>query len=360
MTDVMELADHAATGARSSALAVRDFQVADATRWDAFVARCPQATFFHRAGWRRIMEEEFRHRTHYLLAERDGSIIGVLPLAETRSRLFGDALVSLPFCVYGGPAADEPEAAQALVDAAEARGRELRVGHVELRNQVALRDDWGRQELYVTFRKRLEGDAEANLAAVPRKQRAMVRKGAKHGLASAIDAHPRRFFALYADNMHRHGTPPLAQRYFERLLDVFGDDCEVMIVEDAHRVPVSGVLSFYFRDSVLPYYAGDSVQARELAANDFKYWELMRRASGKGLAWFDYGRSKVGTGSFDFKKNWGFSPTPLSYEYRLLARAAVPEHNPLNPRYRAVIALWRRLPRPLVNALGPRIVRHLG
>ncbi len=123
---------------------------------------------------------------------------------------------------------------------------------------------------------------------------------------------------------------------------------------------MSSVLSFYFRDEVLPYYAGDTTAARDLAANDFKYWELMRRACERGLRVFDYGRSKRGTGSFAFKKNWGFEPPPLHYEYRLFRGDAVPQNNPSNPKYRALIALWRRLPRRSSNALGPMIVRNLG
>jgi FemAB-related protein (PEP-CTERM system-associated) len=134
----------------------------------------------------------------------------------------------------------------------------------------------------------------------------------------------------------------------------------VLTIIDAQGRPVSGVLSFYFRDEVLPYYAGDTVRARELAANDFKYWELMRRACERGVQVFDYGRSKRGTGSFDFKKNWGFEPSPLAYEYKLLARDSVPQNNPLNPRYRAFIAMWRRMPRRAANLIGPYIVRHLG
>jgi FemAB-related protein (PEP-CTERM system-associated) len=133
-----------------------------------------------------------------------------------------------------------------------------------------------------------------------------------------------------------------------------------MTVTDSGGRPLSSVLSFYFRDEVLPYYAGDAEAARELAANDFKYWELMRRAAARGYRLFDFGRSKVGTGSFSFKKNWGFVPQPLSYEYRLYRRDEVPQNNPLNPKYRAFIALWRRLPRPVANALGPHIVRNLG
>jgi len=349
-----------ARAARPEAVRVRDFVAADSGAWDAFVARCPEATFFHRSGWRTIMEDEFRHRTHYLVAERGNAICGVLPLAEVKSRLFGHALVSLPFAVYGGPAADDRESADALIDAAVARAQQLRVQHLELRNRVARRAEWPRQDLYVTFRRTLSKDVEENMLAIPRKQRAMVRKGIKSGLRGEIDPSAGRFFELYADNQHRHGTPPLSRRYFERLREVFAGDCEVLTIVDALGTPVSGVLSFYFRDEVLPYYAGDTLAARDLAANDFKYWDLMRRACERGLAVFDYGRSKRGTGSFDFKKNWGFEPAPLAYEYRLLRRDSVPQNNPANPKYRAFIALWRRLPRAAAVALGPHIVRGLG
>ncbi len=339
---------------------VRAFDERDTQRWESFVERCPDATFFHRLGWRQIIEGIFRHRTHYLVAEREGNLVGILPLAEVRTRFFGHTLVSLPFCVYGGPAADDSEAEQALIDAAKALARSLGVTHLELRNRTSKCPGWPQQDLYVTFRKEIERDVEANLLAIPRKQRAMVRKGIKNGLRSEIDASVDRFFALYADNMHRHGTPPFAKGYFARLAEVFGDACEVLTVTDSRGRPVSSVLSFYFRDEVLPYYAGDTVDARELAANDFKYWELMRRACERGLRVFDYGRSKRGTGSFDFKHNWGFAETPLAYEYCLLEGDAIPQNNPLNPKYRAMIAVWKQLPRSVANALGPHIVRGLG
>jgi FemAB-related protein (PEP-CTERM system-associated) len=188
----------------------------------------------------------------------------------------------------------------------------------------------------------------------------MVRKGIERGLVSDIDSDVERFFTLYADNQHRHGTPPLAREYFQALMETFGDDCEILTVLDASGTPVSSVMSFYFRDEVLPYYAGDDIRARALAANDFKYWELMRRAAERGIRVFDYGRSKRGSGSFLFKKNWGFEPQPLNYEYCLLQRNAIPQNNPANPKYRAFIGVWRRLPRPLVNRVGPAIVRYLG
>jgi FemAB-related protein (PEP-CTERM system-associated) len=352
--------DELPPAASSAAPTVRLAGAGDGARWDAFVERCPEATFFHRYGWREAIEEAFRHRTLHLLAERDGEIVGVLPLAEVKSRFFGHSLGSLPFCVYGGVAATDAAAVPALHAAARELADELRVDHLELRNRIAREPAWPRQDLYVTFRREILPEAEANLLAIPRKQRAMVRKGIQRGLAAELDATVDRFFALYADNVHRHGTPGQSKRYFEILRRVFGPDVEVLTVLDPGGRPVSSVLSFYFREEVLPYYAGDAPAARDLAANDFKYWELMRRACGRGLRVFDYGRSKRGTGSFDFKKNWGFAPEPLHYEYVLRRGDAVPQNNPSNAKYKAMIALWRRLPLPVANAIGPRIVRGLG
>ncbi len=328
--------------------------------WDEFVLACPQATFFHRAGWQHIMRSVFRHEAYFLYAQQQGRITGVLPLAHVKSMLFGKSLTSLPFAVYGGVAAQDEASAQALEQEAQRLAQNLRVDHLELRQLQRRHEDWPRQDLYVTFRKAILPDEEANMLAIPRKQRAMVRKGIKNGLKSEVDAGVERFFAVYADNVHRHGTPALSKRYFEALQQEFGTDCEVLTVTDASERVLSSVLSFYFRDEVLPYYAGDDEAARDLAANDFKYWELMRRACARGLKVFDYGRSKQGTGPYAFKKNWGFEPTPLNYEYRLYKHPTVPQNNPSNAKYKLMIETWRRLPLGVANWLGPFVVRSLG
>lgn len=351
------------TDSSVTGLTIKCLEIDDAittARWDSFVASCPDATFFHRAGWQRIMRDVFRHPTRFLYAERHGVIEGVLPLAHVKSLLFGNALVSLPFAVYGGVAASNAEAANALETAAQEIAGQLSVDHLELRHRVQRHPDWPTQDLYVSFRKTLAPDAETNMQAIPRKQRAMVRKGIKNDLRSEIDGTVDRFFSLYADNVHRHGTPALAKSYFATLLTVFTGDCEILTVVDGTGRPLSSVLSFYFRDEVLPYYAGDDLAARDLAANDVKYWELMRRSCERGIKVFDYGRSKQGTGSYAFKKNWGFEPEPLFYEYRLYRHDRIPQNNPMNAKYRLFIEAWRRMPIGLANWLGPAIVRNLG
>lgn len=136
--------------------------LAVSARWDDFVLACPQATFFHRSGWQRVIASVFGHRCYFLYAERDGVIEGVLPLAEIKSRLFGHSLTSLPFAVYGGVAALNDEAAAALEAEAEKIARGQGAEHLEYRNLGPSRHaDWPRQDLYVTFRKAILPDEEA-------------------------------------------------------------------------------------------------------------------------------------------------------------------------------------------------------
>ena len=320
--------------------------------WDRFVTAQPAGSFFHLAGWKEVIEASFGHRCPYLLAEREGQITGVLPLTHVKSRLFGQSLVSNAFCVYGGPLAGDPESLAALDRTACGLAEEMGVESLEYR--LRRRFDESRPcdgETYATFRKRLDPDPEANLAKIRRKQRAMVRKALKLGLASELDQGPERLYRLYAESLRNLGTPVFARAYLDNLWRVFRHQAEVLVVSHEGR-PVSAVISFFFRDEVLPYYGGGSPEARALAAHDFMYWEVLRRAAEAGVGVFDFGRSKAGTGAYDFKRHWGFEPEPLYYEHRLFGRQEIPQRNPLNPKYALAIALWKKLPLPLAKPPG--------
>lgn len=338
---------------------VRLMQADDMAKWDAFVKQSPNATFFHLAGWQNVLQQAFGHDTWYFYAESRGKLEGILPLAEIKSRWFGHSLSSLPFCVYGGIVASSPEAYESLDLAAQTLAQRLGVDHLEYRNRLKEHDEWEHKSLYATFRKAIDPDPDQNMVAIPRKQRAMVRKGMRMGLQSDVDDDIQRFYPVYANSVHRLGTPVFSKKYFELLKNTFADDCEILTITQQNQV-LSSVMSFFFRDEVLPYYGGSMPDARDVAGNDFMYWELMRRSGIKGNRIFDFGRSKEGTGSYDFKKNWGFDATPLHYEYKLYNARAVPDVNPLNPKYQLMIKLWQRLPLAVANKLGPHIVKNVG
>lgn len=331
------------------------------SRWERFVLVSPEATFFHRAAWRHVLATTFGHTPHFLYAESGGEIRGVLPLARQKSLLFGDALVSSPFCVYGGVAAVEPAAREALERAAVELGEKLGVAHVEFRNLKPRRDDWIRHESNATFRKPIEADPEKNLLAIPRKQRAEVRKGIERGLVAragaAADAD--RCWNLYARSVHRLGSPVYARRYFSDLAKAFGDDCEFYFIErDGRRV--ASLLNFYFRGEVLPYYAGSSGEGRDGEVHPFMYWSLMNHAAARGASLFDFGRSPVGSGTYSFKKNFGFEPQPLAYEFKLIRGAHSPDADPKSPKYALMVNTWRWLPRFVANTIGPWAARQIG
>ena len=236
---------------KAGTVAVRSLEASDRARWDEFVTGHDDGTFYHLSGWQLVIGGFLGHPTYYLYAERDGHIDGVLPLARVRSWLFGDALISLPFLVYGGPVAKSSESTQALIDKASELADELRVDYLELRNRRRI-TDWPAKDTYVTFRKPIEQDAEANLLAVPRKQRAMIRKGIKAGLDAEMDADAVRLAAIMTECKRNLGTPFFSRRYLQTVADTFGNACEILTISDSAG-PVASVMSFRFRDVILPY-----------------------------------------------------------------------------------------------------------
>ncbi len=341
---------------------VRTAAPGDRPAIEAFIAAHPEAKLFHRPQWIEAVERGCRQRAHYLVAEQGGGIAGVLPLTEMRSPLFGAAMVSAGFGVGGGILSTSEPATQALADAAWRLAESFACPSVELRGGT-LPEGWERRGgVYADFVRALPQDDEAILQQIPRKQRAEVRRGLgleleiRIGRSQAdLDTH----FAIYAEAVRNHGTPVFPKALFAAMLDAFGDDADILTVWQGGK-PISTLFSFYFKGTVFPFWGGGKPEARSARGNEIAYFELMRHAARRGCTSFDFGRSKVGTGAYAFKKNWGFEPRPLVYAVKAADGAAVREINPLNPKYRLQVALWRKLPLWAANRIGPAIARGLG
>jgi FemAB-related protein (PEP-CTERM system-associated) len=342
-------------------LAIRQLDPGQEAAWDRYVCAAPEATFFHLSGWKRVIEKAFGFQTFYLTAWRGDAVTGVLPLTHVKSALFGRKLVANAYAMYGGPVADDEEARRALIEAAVRLMHRLEVPTLEMRTRRPCVPDWpSRSDLYVTFRKPILPDVAANLKAIPPGQSKVIRNRVpRHGLTSAVDTAVDRLHCVYAESVRNLGTPVYSKYYFKILKETFPDSCDIVTILHEEKA-VASVMSIYFRDEVMTLYGGGTKEAGALGANVFMYWEVMRRACERGYRLFDFGRSKVGTGAFAFKKNWGFVPEPLHYQYKLLSGGDIPDHNPLNPKYRLLIAAWKKLPLPLANLIGPPIVRGIG
>jgi len=331
--------------------------------WDDYVLSHASGSVFHLQAWQKLIEASFGHRPLHIAA-RDpvsGRITGLLPLFLVRSRIFGRLLVSTPQAAYGGVLADSDEVGDAILRRARDLAGQHRVRFLELRSyrNAVPAPDLMPKDLYVTFRQELAADPEVNLARIPRKTRAEIRAGMRNELEFKVDeAGVDAFYRVYSRSVRDLGTPVFSKRLFANGLKAFGPDCKIFSVHYRGKI-VAAVWTLFYKDEVLPYYGGGLREFNRLGINNFMYWMLMRYASERGFRVFDFGRSKKGTGSFDFKKRWGMTMEDLPYQYHLAGQEHMPDTSPLNPKFSLGIRIWQALPLPIANALGPIVSRHL-
>lgn len=325
-----------------------------------FLGDHADTTAFHRFEWLDAVSRSTGHKTRILLSEQDGAIRSILPLHEAHSPLFGRALVSTGFAVGGGVVG---EGDPALFAAAQELAVRLNCPSLELRGgPLPSGAGWHvKEDSHAGFVNPLAADDDAQLLAIPRKQRAEVRRGLGHNMEvrTGSDAEARAMhYAIYAESVRNLGTPVFPKALFDAVMDGFGDDADILTV--LHEgTPLASVLSLYHRGAVMPYWGGGVFAARTMRANDVMYYALMNHARARGCDRFDFGRSKSNTGAYHFKRNWGFTPQSLSYANWTADGAPPRDVNPLSPRYKAKIAAWQKLPLTIANRIGPLIAQGL-
>jgi FemAB-related protein (PEP-CTERM system-associated) len=352
---------------RHERVMVREANLADpqdCTRIDAFAMAHAESTPFHLTAWLKGVAAGTGQRAACLLAETaEGALEGVVPLHAVGSPLFGRALVSSGFAVGGGILANSESAAKRLAEAVWDFALAQNCPTIELRGGMLPDKGWiVKSEAHAGFVRALAADDDAELLAIPRKQRAEVRKGLDKGLVIETGNAPRDLdwhYRVYSESVRNLGTPVFPKGLMAEVLRAFGDDADILTVLSDDK-PVASVLSLYHKGAVMPYWGGGVFEARALRANDVMYYALMNHARRRGCAAFDFGRSKVGSGAFAFKKNWGFEPQPLSYAVRTADGAEPRDINPNSSKYKAKTAAWQKLPLPVANLIGPWIAKGLG
>jgi FemAB-related protein (PEP-CTERM system-associated) len=326
----------------------------------AFVAE-QGASLFHCPQWLAAVEAGTRQRASGFIARQLGVITGWLPLTEVRSVLFGKALVSSGFGVGGGICASHPEATSALARAAMAYAQAQGFAAIELRGG-AIPENWQQwSDKHCGFERALAIDDDAELLAIPRKARAEVRKGLAAGFQISVGRSGRdrrAHYACYSESVRNLGTPVFPRRLFAAMLDAFPESSDILTFWKGDE-PIASVLSFYHNGAVMPFWGGGTFAARAARANELMYYELMLHARKRGMERFDFGRSKTGSGPFAFKKNWGFVPEPLTYGVWTAPGHAARNIDPTDASYSRKIELWKKLPLPVANLIGPMIARGL-
>ena len=330
---------------------------ADRAEWEQFVAVQGDHAGYHAWGWQDVFAAAFGHQSVYLIARDRSAIVGVLPLVEIRSRIFGNSLTSLPFLNYGGVIAATAEAGQALMAAARVEAQRRRSAHVELRHVSAQFPHLRCKSHKVAMRLPLAPNLWDRL---DRKVRNQIRKAEKSGLVVERGGETlvADFYQVFARNMRDLGTPVYSRRLFEEVLRVFPDRAQVHVVRLQGRAIAAGVTYRTSSMVQLPW-ASSIREFNSLCGNLLLYWDAIQFATEHQAAVFDMGRSTPNEGTFKFKAQWGAAAVPLHWEYELLTADDIPNVSPANPRYQLAIALWQKLPVGITTRVGPMIVRAI-
>lgn len=332
----------------------------DGAAWDLFVASRPDASCYHRLGWHAVFQQAFGCTSHCLVARRAQRTVGVLPLIQLKSALFGNFLVSMPFLNYGGVLAEDEAARQALIEQAAQLTLSLGCSHVELRELVPS-TNWPMRTDKVSMWLPLPAGEEALWTRLGSKLRAQIKKGQGHGLVVETGgvALLDDFYRVFSTNMRDLGTPVYSRRFFELVLRQAPGQPELVVGRDARGRAVAAALVLRHGERMEVPWASTLRRANALNANMVLYWNMLRHAIQAGCTTFDFGRSTADASTYRFKKQWGAEPVPLYWHYGLAPGQALPQLNPGNPKYQLAIAAWKRLPLVVANLIGPRLSRSL-
>ncbi len=339
---------------------IRPWTDSDAPGWDAFVRGHIAAHSCHLSAWKRIIEGTFGHRTHYLVAEREGCLRGVLPLVRLRSRLFGDFLVSVPYLNYGGPCAVDEEVTRELFDGAAGLASELGTRHLEVRTETPA--DYGLRvrSSKVSMRLELRRSVEEVWKAFPAKLRSQVKRAQREGMSVRVGREEELdgFYRVFAENMRDLGTPVYGRAFFQAVLRELPQDTWICCVYLDETPVASGFLLAFGEMLEIPW-ASSLRKFSRLGPNMLLYWSALEFACRRGYRVFDFGRSSPDSGTYRFKEQWGAKPLPLYWHYWVRNGGALPDLTPHNPKMQVAIRVWRHLPIALTRLVGPAIVKNL-
>lgn len=343
---------------------IRQANDKDQLAWDAFVLSRPDGIAYHLFAWKMAIEKAYGFHGVYLLAERGGEVCGVLPMIYMKGSFFAGKMVSLPYCDAGGCLACDVATGEALL--ATARDVATREGAKGLEIRWAGTRPSGADSSGVTGQKvrmllELPGDSGTLLAGLKSKLRSQVQKPERDGLRTRLGGTELidDFYGVFAENMRALGSPVHSKRWIVAVVEAFVGAARVGVVYTPEGVPAAaGVMLLHPRTVSIPW-ASSLRSCNHLNPNMLLYWTFLAFAADGGYAWFDFGRSTQGEGTYKFKKQWGAMPAPLCWQ-DIAAHGSTKKTGNLTATGRRLAeAAWSRLPLRVTTLLGPTLRRNI-
>jgi serine/alanine adding enzyme len=344
---------------------IRMYEARQREQWDALVEASSDATLGHLWQWREVIGTAYGFDSFYLVAEEpEGEPVAALPFIRIRSALFGSELTSMPYIDYGAVchrdslSEDQRERCdRELYNYALQLGKALRVKRIQVRSLRLADPRFAISTEKITQHLALASSAGEQLKRLPAERRNRVRRAERLGVSTeflAPDAPGafEEFCEIYCTNMRDLGSPTHSREYFRQLARHFGDRLALIAVRH-QGVMIASAISFDFRGILSIPWSGALLAARPVYGSNTLYWSVIRLAIERGCHMFDFGRSSVGSGIFEFKRQWGPDPQQ-SYWSTFFFRA-----DAKSPRQRREMQLatnvWRHMPLAVARAVGPSL-----
>ena len=335
--------------------------VRDEARIDRYVIISDITNTYHDVRWGRIAEGCFGHKYYVLLSENaDGVIDGILPFVHIKSWSFGNFMVSMPYFNYGGVCANDESTQERLIDEAVRMAKDLKVQHIEFRQEVSLNNGFPEKTHKVSMRLRLPDSPDELLKSFPSKLRSQIKVPQKAGLTVRIGRMEEleSFYTVFSRNMRDLGTPVYPMKFFRSILEAFPENTWIGSVY-AGNVPVASGFLAGFKNRIEIPWASSVRSYNRFSPNMLLYWSCLKFACEQGYGTFDFGRSTAEESTYKFKEQWGAAPSPMIWSYWVHDEAKIPDLTTRNPKYQLAIGIWKRLPLPVTQMLGPRIVKNI-
>jgi FemAB-related protein (PEP-CTERM system-associated) len=331
-------------------------------QWDDYVSRHQSGSIYHLSAWKGLIEKTFGHQCLYYLALNEvGDICGILPSVNLKSKVFGNFIVSMPFFNYGGVLADSQEVATQLNEHLQHQAEKNNVNHVQYRESLERSEELlpvstSKVNMVLT----LPESAEALGKLIGSKRRSQIKRPIKEGVSHKIGKVEllSDFYQVFCENMRDLGTPVYGKSFFENILETFKDNCTICIVYWQSK-PVSAGFLIRHKDRMEIPWASTLSYANRISVNMYLYWQILSHAIETDCKEFDFGRSTIDEGTYRFKKQWKSEPQQCYWYHWVPEGGELPNLSPSNAKFDLAIKMWKKLPLPIANTLGPFIVKNL-
>jgi FemAB-related protein (PEP-CTERM system-associated) len=332
----------------------------DMKKWDEFIMSSTDGTFGHLSGWTKVYELYGYKSFPIAVIDDSDNIRGVLPLFLMKDIIGKKFLISNPFLSYGGICADDENIKKSLILKAQEIAVENNVEYCEIRQLAGTIDNLPSKKDFVAMFLSLEKGEDFiwknTLEATVRNQ---IRKAVKSGLiVDSGEKYFDDFYRVLSINHRDFGTPLHNKMFFRKVLEEFNNNSGIIVVKHHEKV-IAGMLYVYCKNVFSEPWASSLREYNKLCPNNMLYWEAIKYACKNGFKYFDFGRSTINCGTYNFKKQWGAEPIQLNYQYSLNKANKIPVHNVHDNRYQLAINVWKKLPMIIVDIIGPRVVRYL-